>query len=90
MFVFAALTCVVSGDESKKIKKSKISKISRHYHASSASREWRLVAYQQQHDVNERVGERMRASKRAMKSGKTKNARKRLEKDEKLLSERQE
>ena len=90
MFAFVALTCVVRGEESKKIKKSIISKISRHHHASSGSREWRQVAYQQQHDVNERIGERMRASKRAMKSGKTKNTRKRLGKGEKLLSERPE
>ena len=48
------------------------------------------MAYQDQHDINERIGERMRAAKRTMKSGKAKNARRRVEEGEELLSERQE
>ena len=76
--------------ESKRTEKSKISKISHRHHASSGSRIWRQVAYQQQHGVNEKIGERMRPAKRAMKSVKTKKTRRRLEEGEELLSERQE
>ena len=76
--------------ESKKTEKSKISKNSRRHHASSGSREWRQVAYQHRHDVNERIRERMRSAKSAMKSGKTKKARRRLEEGAELLSKRQE
>ena len=78
VFVFVVLNRVVRREESKKTKKSKISKISRHHHASNGSRKWRQVAYQHQHGINERIGKRMRAGKRAMKSGKTKKASRRL------------
>ena len=66
------------GEESKKTKQSKISKFPLRHHASSGSRKWRQVAYQHQHDVNGRIGEKIGAVKRAVKSKKTKNARRRV------------